>query len=577
VLLNTAFYACETLISKYYFMRKTIFLSLCAALLLSGCECLDCGSSTFSVNPDNLYMGFSLGEVSGNFDLINISDEGHVTVSSSYSWTASHPTSNIILSQYQGDGGQTVLNVLFTEEFMNGFAANPGAFEQDPETGAYLIETITFVSNDGKSSETVKVYYNLRTEDGLKKAVVMKDIPRAYTEADRPKQEVQQAPIATGAPECNPDFMKQKLGYGTMDFMSKQRISIYGNIADGGIIFSISDELKAALRNGVTSKLEECASLWGYNDADDLLSYVSYTGGLSDYFLQFFGKLESDFFKFEVEPGSEFLADGILKADFILGFGDANMPYPYPSHGSDEPYDLRDIRIIDIIRDFWQAGMTIGTYTFTVKDVNGITLTKEYEISLEGRLLVLDGAGFAAASASADQTAYLDAAKSVETITLTKENFFYPLYLTNSFAGEFEVEFHPFMLNDNGEVTINVGEEIDNDGDLDGWQVSNDWFSIQVYYPGEYIADNPFDRLELWKDSKVIHNWQWPYSPQLHKTHMVCLHNSFLTEVALYANDVTWELGQKVGTITYKDVAGNSHSIDVIFNITAADLYDLYD
>jgi len=556
-------------------MKKTIFLSLFAALFLFGCECLDCGSSTFSVNPENLYMGFYRGEVSGDLDPINISDEGHVTVSSSYSWAASHPTTNIVLSQYLGDGGQTVLNVVFTEEFMDGFAANPGAFEQDPETGAYLIETITFVSNDGKSSETVKVYYNLRTEDGLKKAVVMKDIPRAYTEADRPEQEVQQAPIATGAPEFNPDFMKQKLGYGTMDFMSKQRISIYGDIADAGITLSISDELKDALRNGVTSKLEECASLWYYNDADDLLSDVSYTGGLSDYFSQFFGKLESDFFKFEVEPGSEFLADGIMKADFILGFGDANMPYPYPSHEWDEPCGLYNIRIIDIIRDFWQAGMTLGTYTFTLKDVNGITLTKEYEISLEGRLLVLDGAGFAAASASTDQTAYLDAAKSVETITLTKENFFYPLYLTNSFAGEFEVEFHPFTLDDDGEITINVDTEIVSEGNLNGWTAS-DWFSIQVYYPGEYIEENPFDRLELWKDSKDIHNWQWPYSPQLHKTHMVCLHNSFLTEVAVLSYYATWNLGQKVGTITYKDVAGNSHSIDVIFDITAEDLFDLY-
>ena len=547
-------------------MRKNLILTLCAALLFTGCECLDCGGDSFSVTPPIVYLGFDSDD---DFPINYSSHSGTVAVSSSHSWTA-QPTQHVILDSYAGNGGQSLVKLEFTQEFMENLYCNIDDFPQD-ENGIF-IETIYFVSSSGKTGEA-KVYYDLGFVLNADK-IVMLDTPWEKQEYPRAPT----APEASSAPEM--DYNGNYLGYGRMEFLKTLTMQATGfNVDISGHSFYPS----TALTQGLQAYANQI-----YNAHSDIFQSDSNYGSANDYYERCIEHLDG-FFQMDCEKFYE-IEHLDLNLDFSFYIGKMQhlclLGQGYDGFESVIQY----VRLIDIIREFWSSeDVALGSYAITISDSNGIRYTKTYEVYLDGRLLVLDGAGFSTACGSVNLATSLDGLSSVTQVELTAENFFSTLYLSNSFGGRFDVEFKPFtfsLSNFEGPIEIEFDETFLMTHPLENFGQAGDWFSIQYYNP--WYSGGNFD-LADWTNIKV-NNWQWPYNPTLHKTHMICLHDSFLVElVKKYAGGVynapatkyvqpsiSWELGQILGIITYKDNVGNKHEIKVVLNMTPEALRVIY-
>jgi hypothetical protein len=545
-------------------MRKNLILTLCAALLFTGCECLDCGGDSFSVTPPIVYLGFDGDD---DFPINYTSHSGTVAVSSSHSWTA-QPTQHVILDSYAGNGGQSLVKLEFTQEFMENLCYNIDDFPQD-EHGIF-IETIYFVSSSGKTGEA-KVYYDLGFVLNADK-IVMLDTP--WEKQEGPKAPT--APEASSAPEM--DGNKNYLGYGSMEFWKTLTMQATGvNVDIAGSSFTPSTALTQGLQAYTTQIYNTYSDVFeGYNAYSSAAVYYERCIELLEELLQM--DCEA-FFRIEhldLNLDFAFHNDKMLHL-CLFGQGYAGF----------EPV-IQNARLIDIIREFWQyEDVALGSYAITISDSNGISYTKTYEVYLDGRLLVLDGAGFNTACGSVDLATSLNGLSSVTQVELTAENFFSTLYLSNSFGGRFDVEFKPFTFGLGGPaITIDAGEIFETEHPLNPFNQAGDWFSIQYYNPG-YSGGN-FDLID-WTNIKTGNDWQWPYSPTLHKTHMICLHDSFLvTLVRRYTVsaasapmtkamvELTWQIPQTLGIVTYRDKVGNEHQVELVLNMTPEALRAIY-
>jgi len=585
-------------------MKKTVFLSVCAALFLSGCECVDCGKSTFSVNPEALFMNFTIEEgVEESSVGEYTSSKGRITVSSSHSWTAIHPTLHVILSQYQGRGGQSLVTVTFTQKFMKEF--DESHFYQDGPNG-FLIETIRFVSEDGKEGN-VSVYYKAGLfMESTADAIVMTDVPRKYSADEttllpNPKKSVE----VSLAPEAYPYDPETKRGFGTMNFIKGVNLKVFGAVrpeVEG--VFELNEAFVSSMSTFLQGRLNGTVVSYA-----ELVNYGIGYESFNAYLQACMAALCSeDFFRVSgLDTSLPF--NGGLEYDLSFDFGDAFMPYPYwwsYGHGGDLELTIHELRLIDIIRELWTPNMILGTYTISVEE-GGWNSSTSYNVTLDGHLRVLDTEGVISAMSnleSAEAVAsmpeqiaslYQDVPK---TISLTPENFYPNLYICNSFAGDIQIDFKEFRLMISGqEYTLTAHSFIDQAGHPLSWYNIGAWFNLMFYYPGEgELQDGSpisWENLSLWKDIK-LYGGHLPYTPQLHKLHMVCLHESFLLDLVklmvppnapevqnapatkYIPPSISWELGQTLGLITYTDVAGNSQEIEVVLNISAAELYSLY-
>ena len=118
-------------------MKKLFMMLTFGAIMMTGCQCFDCGS-VFEVTPRQLEFYVSNGEVSG---------AETITVSSSYSWTTQWANASdadkFNLSVTSGAPGLTVLTVTVTQVGIDTI--------MEDLYGSSIIATINFIPSQGES------------------------------------------------------------------------------------------------------------------------------------------------------------------------------------------------------------------------------------------------------------------------------------------------------------------------------------------------------------------------------------------------------------------------------------------
>jgi len=154
-------------------MKKFFVLSLCVALSVVGCTCIECGEPEFSVNPlalalDIMEIPVEVKSVGAVVDagamaeslkkrpvVYYVSSEESVEIVSSYNWTASYDTDRFILSQSYGAGGVSVITVALAQDFVDGILKG-----QYDESFGDVIGSIKFTANGITQECTVYLGYD---------------------------------------------------------------------------------------------------------------------------------------------------------------------------------------------------------------------------------------------------------------------------------------------------------------------------------------------------------------------------------------------------------------------------------